>query len=752
MRFRRWCDTLVIIVGFSTLFITHPASAVSPTVSYVGELSSPNGVSFTGDVSVGVALFPSAADGTAIFTEDLGTISVSSGRFDVVIGALAPTSLTTALLSSDDLWVQFTIAGEVLSPRQKLHSVPTALIAGDALQLGGTEASEFLTTSDVSPVALSNNFGDLDNIPPELADGDGDVLANLNCPPNGVPRFVSDSWTCVVPSDNDTLKTLEPVCTDGQIVKKTGGGWACADESMPTAGQVPTYTADPYVCDPNHAGEIYFNTVSAKFIGCDGSGWRNLQMLTDAGASPEKAGRDCQDLLNKGVSQSGVYWIDPDGEDVGPPTQVYCDQVTNGGGWALLLNSVGSPTGATLSFWQIAYANRLAVKGSPNPFNNYYNPSLYAEGKVYMDVVEDLTGKSAVLMTAAASGINSSTMTLSQPKLLSGSSAIYTNHFASGWAASDADVDMHYSSNCAAYYNNVAQHYHSCWSYNLGSDADLSGGTLADNGWGPHVSDGVLGSLGLHTDGSPYCRVNRISRFVKMCSGPGCTKATAQTSCQNLLNAGQTSSGLYWIDLTGGDPSDATRIYCDMDNAGGGWAVLYNSVGTVNGSTTAFWQIPYLLRMTPKGTSGIGDNYYNPAYYLTGTQYAEIFEDLNRKTIVAFVASVTGFNPTTMRFINPNLISGNSGNYGCQFAAGWSAVDYDGDTEGGSNCSESYCNVTQHYCGCWNSNIGCDADNSGGNVTDGGWGPHLGNAQDWGLYDDGSAYDRLRRITRLVKW
>lgn len=752
MCFRAWRSSVTFIPIFSILLFTFPAAAMSFAVSYVGELSSPNGVAFTGDVSVTAALFPSAVDGEAVFTEDLGTISIQSGRFDVVIGKTVPGSLSTALLSSDDLWLQFTIAGEALSPRQQIHSVPSALIAGDALHLGGTEASEFLTVGDISAVGLSNDFADLDNIPPDLTDGDNDTLANLSCPPNGIPRFVSGAWTCDEATDNDLLQALEPTCAEGQIIKKLGGVWTCANDSTATAGQVPSYSADPYVCDPSHAGEIYFNTASVKFYGCDGSGWRNLQTLTDAGSSAEKAGRDCQDLLNKGVSQSGVYWIDPDGEDLGAPTQVYCDQITNGGGWALLHNSVGSPTGTTLAFWQIAYANRMTVKGSPNPFNNYYNPALYAEGKIYMDVVEDLTGKSAVMMTASASGINYSTMALSQPKQLSGSSAIYSSQFAAGWAASDADVDLHAGSNCAASYNNVAQHYHSCWSYNLGSDADNSGGTNADNGWGPHVADGVLGSLSLYGDGSAYSRVNRISRFVKMCSGPGCTKATAQTSCQNLLNAGQTASGRYWIDLTGGDPSDATRIYCDMDHAGGGWAVLYNSVGTVNGSTTAFWQIPYVLRMTAKGTSSIGENYYNPAYYLTGTQYAEIFEDLNRKTVVAFVASVTGFNPTTMRFINPTLISGNSGNYGCQFASGWSAVDYDGDSDGSSNCSAYYCNVTQHYCACWNSNIGCDADNSGGTLMDNGWGPHLGSAEDWGLYDDGSAYDRLRRITRLVKW
>ena len=61
---------------------------------------------------------------------------------------------------------------------------------------------------------------------------------------------------------------------------------------------------------------------------------------------------------------------------------------------------------------------------------------------------------------------------------------------------------------------------------------------------------------------------------------------------------------------------------------------------------------------------------------------------------------------------------------------------------------------TQHYAQCWNMNLGSDADSSGGDTTDQGVGPHIGDgiATALGLASDGSKYTRVRRLSRFVKW
>jgi hypothetical protein len=219
-------------------------------------------------------------------------------------------------------------------------------------------------------------------------------------------------------------------------------------------------------------------------------------------------------------------------------------------------------------------------------------------------------------------------------------------------------------------------------------------------------------------------------------------------SCVALRTAGK-PSGVYYLQ----DPVTAAAFetYCDQDRGGGGWALVYRSVLEMDGTTTAFWQIPYAMRMTQKGMAMPGANFYAPTLYREGREYMDVITDLQGTSAVALNATVTGFNATTMRFTGPVKKSGDQSAFDNQFAGGWSANDYDGDLADTVNCSGFYLGVAQHYGGCWAYNLGADADTP---YDDGGVGPHAqaGILTGLQLSTDGTIYSRVNEIARWARW
>jgi cysteine-rich repeat protein len=75
---------------------------------------------------------------------------------------------------------------------------------------------------------------------------------------------------------------------------------------------------------------------------CDDGNNSNLDRCSTAcgrlGEDITHPGASCTELLELGVTESGLYWIDPDGFGEGVAAEhIYCDQVTDGGGWAILV-------------------------------------------------------------------------------------------------------------------------------------------------------------------------------------------------------------------------------------------------------------------------------------------------------------------------------------------------------------------------------------------------------------------------------
>ncbi|WP_437672252.1 fibrinogen-like YCDxxxxGGGW domain-containing protein [Sorangium sp. So ce131] len=207
----------------------------------------------------------------------------------------------------------------------------------------------------------------------------------------------------------------------------------------------------------------------------------------------------------------GAYALDPDGSGPEEELLVYCGPPIDGERWALVYNSVGSEEGTTLAFWKFLYSDRLKTRGEPSIENNHYQPALYRVGREYRDEIEDREGLALDVMRATAEGIDTETMRFVNPVPVSGHGKIFEWQFAAGWSSTDYDGDTD-DDNCAEHYAGVAQHYGYCFVYNLGADAD---DPYEDGGFGPHIATDDATAFGFVNDGTPYTRLNRISRWTR---------------------------------------------------------------------------------------------------------------------------------------------------------------------------------------------------------------------------------------------
>ena len=100
------------------------------TVNYQGHLAAPNGTPKNGSFDMSFAIYNAASGGSLVWgPENHSAVPVTNGLFNIGLGSKTSSGIPTTVWNGDR-FLQITVGGETLTPRELIRGVP---IAGMAL-------------------------------------------------------------------------------------------------------------------------------------------------------------------------------------------------------------------------------------------------------------------------------------------------------------------------------------------------------------------------------------------------------------------------------------------------------------------------------------------------------------------------------------------------------------------------------------------------------------------------------------------
>lgn len=136
------CGAALLVTGLLAA-ATAPVSlaAVPHTINYQGRLSNnampPTPVTAT--LPMTFSLWDTATGGSQLWSESWGAVSVIDGIFNVSLGSQTP--IPSSVFNGQSRWLELTVDGEILLPRQPLASVSYSYLAEGSDALGGVAAA-----------------------------------------------------------------------------------------------------------------------------------------------------------------------------------------------------------------------------------------------------------------------------------------------------------------------------------------------------------------------------------------------------------------------------------------------------------------------------------------------------------------------------------------------------------------------------------------------------------------------------------
>ena len=206
----------------TVLWLAASAAAMPEQINYQGRLVDGTNL-VNGPISLVLAIYDAETDGTLLYA-DSNTVTVVDGLYATYIGDDTVSGTLTGALAAAEAWLEVSVNGTTLSPRERLAAVPYALTAAGvedgSIAASDVDATSFNTTfwragGNAGTTPGTHYLGTSDNTPLELR---ANHLRVLRFEPSDRLEEYSDSPNVIA---GHPTNTVTPGACGGTIA---GGG------------------------------------------------------------------------------------------------------------------------------------------------------------------------------------------------------------------------------------------------------------------------------------------------------------------------------------------------------------------------------------------------------------------------------------------------------------------------------------------------------------------------------------------------